>query len=567
MKYFLCITISLLLGATAFSQQGGLRDLTNEEFVGYLEAFDLGTLDDAAIELLGGPGDKCGFELTAEIIRRRSTFSPSQLEKVESFLAPPELQVSITSPSGLFTINYDRSGSNAAALLDESGNRINGTADQYAAEVAKYFDEAYQVEVDEIGYEPPPGQPYVINIVEHGSGIYGITKTSTALPGQSACRKWRTYIDIDNDFRGYYSSGLEGARVTAAHEFHHMVQLGGYGFCENESWFYEMTSTYYEERIYEETNDYWQYMKEYFNSPEQSIYYWPGYQVAHFPMVMKKEHNDDVLRRSWEYIRDFRPDRAPDPFSAMEFGLVPESSDLATLLCKWARYNYLTDYRTYDAPPDHRYDDGGDLPLIRFAGSQEIVAGTAIFNGNLSPISMTFFEAFFEQDTVVFAVTNTDVESASDNATRGNFTSFRLDVSRFDPGGDAVKLSNGWYYKFVGNENNTLCLNVFVNKALQDPGITSAYPNPFDPARDSYIRFPIPVSTPQTTTDLGIFTIGMDLVYSQESSTIYRDERFGAFAQWNGQTNSGESAASGVYYYSLTHGGETTVGKFAIIRR
>jgi len=40
--------------------------------------------------------------------------------------------------------------------------------------------------------------------------------------------RWTSYIEIDNDFIGFYTIGINAARVTAAHEFHHAIQMGNY---------------------------------------------------------------------------------------------------------------------------------------------------------------------------------------------------------------------------------------------------------------------------------------------------------------------------------------------------
>ena len=54
---------------------------------------------------------------------------------------------------------------------------------------------------------------------------------------------------IDNDFTSYFSSGINGARVTVAHEFHHSIQGGNYIFRPEDTFFYEITSTAMEEFV------------------------------------------------------------------------------------------------------------------------------------------------------------------------------------------------------------------------------------------------------------------------------------------------------------------------------
>jgi hypothetical protein len=37
--------------------------------------------------------------------------------------------------------------------------------------------------------------------------------------------------------------------------------------------------------------------------------------------------------------------------------------------------------------------------------------------------------------------------------------------------------------------------------------------------------------------------------------------------RWNGRRDDGEVAASGIYVYVLEHGGQESVGKFALVRK
>ena len=35
--------------------------------------------------------------------------------------------------------------------------------------------------------------------------------------------RYTSYMVIDNDFTGYYTSGINGTRFTVAHQFHHAI--------------------------------------------------------------------------------------------------------------------------------------------------------------------------------------------------------------------------------------------------------------------------------------------------------------------------------------------------------
>ena len=68
--------------------------------------------------------------------------------------------------------------------------------------------------------------------------------------------------------------GLPGLRVTLAHELHHAIQIGNYGYWESDQYFYVMTSVWMEDAVYTDVNDYYQYLRSssgHFRHPEISF--------------------------------------------------------------------------------------------------------------------------------------------------------------------------------------------------------------------------------------------------------------------------------------------------------
>lgn len=66
---------------------------------------------------------------------------------------------------------------------------------------------------------------------------------------------------LDNDYKGYPTSGYNGLRVTIAHEFHHVVQLAGYRSDLSQRNFYEATSVWMERIVEPTILDYINYVK------------------------------------------------------------------------------------------------------------------------------------------------------------------------------------------------------------------------------------------------------------------------------------------------------------------
>ncbi len=169
---------------------------------------------------------KCGFEIVTNTKSNIDLFSPDQQVVIQKILSRPSLQTSIVSPSGFFRVHYDQTGFNRPSYISSL------SADQNAAEVAKSLDSVYNFEVNYLGYLPPPSE---ITLLETTINMMSIFKAKVLDCMATLNRKvklvsdnWTSFIVIDNDYIGYYSTGINGMLVTVAHEFHHSIQVGNY---------------------------------------------------------------------------------------------------------------------------------------------------------------------------------------------------------------------------------------------------------------------------------------------------------------------------------------------------
>ena len=176
------------------------------------------------------------------------------------------IQTSVVSSNGFFRVHYDLTGTNAL------GYDLNL--------LLQAIDSVYSFEITYLGYPAPPSDGsagdddkydiYVLNILD-----YGYTQPEDMV----GASKWTSFMVIDNDFgTGFYTHGIDAARVTVAHEFHHAIQMGNYApinpsepYRSSDRFYYELTSTAFEEFVFDEVNDYYAYMPAYFNHPSQSF--------------------------------------------------------------------------------------------------------------------------------------------------------------------------------------------------------------------------------------------------------------------------------------------------------
>lgn len=147
-----------------------------------------------------------------------------------------------------FIIHYDTTGTNQVPLEDESGS---GTPDWI--EMAAHIADSVLSEYGKMGYETH------LNVGEDTYPIYlkNISYYGYAMENPPQ-------LIIDNDFSQSYfeSQGLDGMRVTIAHELFHAVQFQyvEMAYYSSIGWWMEMTATFMEEIMYDDVNDYYQYI-------------------------------------------------------------------------------------------------------------------------------------------------------------------------------------------------------------------------------------------------------------------------------------------------------------------
>ena len=251
--------------------------------------------------------DKCATDLCFCIKRNLSKYSLEKQAALKSVLNRPSLSSTLVSPSGKFTIHYDASGTN--------------TPSYSMADLALALDSAYAFEIGYLGFPAAPidsdvdtDQRYHI-YVTNLSNVYGYTTPENEVTTGS--HTYYSYITIDNSFKGYYTEGINAARVTVAHEFHHAIQLGNYYVHETKDgniedvFFYEMTSTSMEEFVYNSVNDYYAYLNTFFQNTDLSMANHSGYDYVLWNLYLQKQFGYGIIKRQWElllngdFIRDF----------------------------------------------------------------------------------------------------------------------------------------------------------------------------------------------------------------------------------------------------------------------
>lgn len=267
------------------------------------------------------PSLKCGLGLSMALQALRDEIDPALLARL---LDRPDAQTYINTEH--FRIHYDTTGGDAPPPIDI--NPANGIPD-YVDSTALIFEHVWTHEIDSLNYASilPDGEPvsdggqggdsrYDVYLSNLGQLYFGITWEETLQPNG---RTYSSYMQVENDFAefgayGYADNPMAAMKVTAAHEFFHALHysIDAFEYTEGRAWWYEVSSVWMEDVVFDEVNDYRFYLKYFFNYP------WLGLEtyslnLGDIPRVLhpyascvwarylNERFNDrDIIRRIWE---------------------------------------------------------------------------------------------------------------------------------------------------------------------------------------------------------------------------------------------------------------------------
>jgi hypothetical protein len=510
---------------------------------------------------------KCGLPVIAHALRNQASLPADARAMLAGVLIRPETQTSIVA--GNFRIHFDTTGANAPAFLDAQGKQIAGTARAYADSTGAALTYSLGIESGILGYPIPPkdgtlggGQEYDVYIQDLGS-MYGYT-TPDGSSGAGALST--SFVTIDNDFafvRPTTNRGLPALRVTVAHELHHAIQIGNYGYWDADVYFYEMTSTWLEDVVYPAVNDYYNYLTaswSHYRQPEKSFTSDDliMYSRATWVHYLAKRFGVAAIKSCWEEIAKARPLRA------MDVALRRYSSDLATALAEWARWNYFTGSR---ANPTRYYPDGADYPEIAQTPI-EFVAPARDIPGVLEVVATKYYRVQWKSDSMTVILANVDVDASLEGSPTSFPYNYSFNTARVDDGygmtllGLYGKLSVSnvamWVPWYVVGDS----VRPYIDPATLEEG--SPFPHPF--RADGSRKVFIPVDVNQTTRgQLFVYTPSMTLIYQSPEAltTVYSGRQV---FTWDGRTTSTEVAPSGIYVYVVELPDRRVTGKIALLR-
>lgn len=510
---------------------------------------------------------KCGFPLITSV--RAMAANGNATAKILATQVTQRVERQKTKTAGGFTVHYDTSGTDAAALLDETYSVISGSADAYADSVLAIAQQVYAEEVGVLGYAAPPGDgteggdsTYDIYVESLGS-TYGYTTPETALSSKSDGATYTSYLTIDNTFAFVSpdsNKGLPALRVTVAHEFHHAIQLGSYGYWTEEAYFHEITSTWMESVVFPGVNDNLNYVRSssgHFKHPTTAFTSNGTVCYSRFIwcVFLAKKFDVSLIRQIWEEIRN------EEPLAASDFVLQERGSSLKLAFAEWSLWNYFTADRS---SPDTCYPQGALYPRIS-SSSVEFSSGASdeTITSSLPGLSARYCAVSHGADTATIVVSNLDAAAALASTSTSYDYSIVLSWNASD---DAFQsLVDGSYFKGVFSDASNWCARAVTPGGVVSSAIAEGcpFPNPF------YCNGSTKISIPSSGTygTLHVFDASMNLVYCGDV-TSSTDVLIGTNVfQWDGRNSKGSLASSGIYFFVLETSTCQHKGKIALLRR
>jgi hypothetical protein len=305
----------------------------------------------------------------------------------------PTLNQEQTHATTHFVIHYTITGTDAVHAPDVDLDPANGVPD-YVDWVAEDVETVWAAQIETMGWlQPPPddgegGDTRYDVYLKHIPPFYGYTQPAGGFvgdnpnsPGVTETDAHYSYLALENDLSAIAGDKRELIQVTVAHEFNHAIQVG---YDETEAlWLMEATSTWMEDEIYDDVDDNYQFLKEWFDYPDIALD--TGWQQYHygrwiFVRYLSEHHGGQAtMRRTWEHSV------LTDSVYAVSAALVETGTDFETAFGRFAAANYALSPPPQNGPYTYEEADG-----YRIEVGGVYTEGSLAFDG--TPVSYNSYD-------------------------------------------------------------------------------------------------------------------------------------------------------------------------------
>jgi Family of unknown function (DUF6055) len=501
-----------------------------------------------------------GFTYQIALTEIYDQLSPNLQKIAATIISPdrPKRSLMVQSPSGKFNLFYesDPDSFHAVPATDISGNGIPDFIDSAAV----FLDYCWQQEIEVMGYQPPLDS--LGNPVDHydvyfsNMSYYGFITFEheiPALPGDN----YTSYMELNNTFqRNFFTKGLDGMQATCAHEFHHAIQIG-YNFRSDDTYIFEMTSTWMEDVIYPGINDYYQYLNNLFLNAQSAGFtdFAQRYGNGIYFKLLAAQHSQAVVREIWEQIKN---EKAIDAIKTI---LNKKGSSFSQSLNDYGKWMYFTGER---AIPDLFFDDAADFPMVTIPNSAKF-SGESIVKLETAIAPQSFYYIAVDSILNNSGVASVEVKTNNPNIRLNYFNSAQNAVQSVGSGLNQPIILEQVPQDFtflISNSRDTTVSATFIFKSdstFQLPtGPEVAFgPNPAKISDGVSYFYKIPAESKIVIMDLNLHPVRT--FYNKNAEDILQ-------LKWDLRDDHGKPLSSGVYYFVVVSLQKEQVGKIAIIR-
>jgi hypothetical protein len=517
----------------------------------------------------GADNVKCGFPV---ILQANSPGNLPLLLHLQSYnVIYQDLDQTYFSPSGHFEIHYTTGGYNAIPSYDRDQN---GTPD-FVEFVGISFDRAWSVEIDSLGFRPPPdssGQNRSIYpIFCRRLGVYGQTWLDYEIPSLPG-NNYVTYTEINTNFNNIVTyPGVDdpvirdsmAIAITAAHEFNHALQSGYRLWPEDDAffdlWYIESSATYMEEVVAREVRDYLQYLDDYFNNTriplDQSSGSYSDYGKVVLEIMLGKLYGADIVRKVWSEIRFQRA------LPSLQKVLLLEGTDLRL---EWRRLALWMHFTADLADSTNYFPDGMLYPPVRTLFANNINnSQTILTSDSLARLSFQWYSSFASENLLLEAYLKAD-----ENAPAADLFSHLINPSNGVP--FSIPAAVLYRLPFPVNSQHLLfgIVNTFMEgntysgyQMITRPTTVSVNP--------SLVVYPQPLRVSQSQPYLNFQNLPPSAtlyIFSSNGLLLNTISISSSVFSWDLTTRNGDKVGSGVYLYKVISDQEEATGKFIIVK-
>ncbi len=574
----LLVLVPLLLALPAPVQAQGFREALAASLRG----------ERAEISPAGSRAAKCGFGPAVLTLTRLGRGASTSQDA-----RPTGLDQEFRSPGEFFLLHYTTTGVDAVPAADGDSDTvpdwIEAAAAAYDSLLARYR---------ELGWRDPvsDGDEYDVYFTNTIQDLMYFGLTVPTAPYQTTPPyRAASWVELDNDYPAWFygHDPLTSLRVTAAHEFHHAIQLAynlnvfdwaGY---QSYGWFAEASAVYHEDVLYDGINDYYNYLPSYLSYPDLSLATLNGaheYGAVLWPLFLQATRGEEVNRLLWTAMSD----QGCSPRRAHDLWLGGQGLSWIEL---WRDFSVWILHTGSRADPARYFPEGAGYPGVKI-----LAAPTDPASVTLPALAVRFWRALPDTTRAGVAVRVSPQDPAAwgvgvagepatgppqqVSASAGVATGSGAGAELLDWGTYTGALA--WVFtgpNYQGGDPDSLRSGTatFESRASDRLGaarldgasfrLLQNYPNPFRPASDTRTWFVFRLEEASDVT-LEVRSLGGARLWSHRFTDLEAGLHFSADlgVGWDGRDESGRSVPSGVYLLLGRAGGRTGRLTFSVVR-